>query len=298
MNVGFVGIGHMGLPIAGHLLAAGHILTVHDIRRAATAPLIEQGAAWADSPAMVAAASQVVFTSLPGPADVDAVVMAKAGILEGASPGLVHIDISSNSPSAVRRLAGIEAARGVVFLDAPVSGGVRGAEEATLAVMVGGDAAAFEQVRPLLSTFGKNVFHIGEVGSGTLVKLMNNILSVGSGVLLQEVLAMGAKASLDPALLFEVWNVSSSSRQVQGIERLLDRNFDDPTFALALGAKDIGLCVEAARELGVPMTVGSAISQVFLRSVVRGLGDKSTQATLLTIEAEAGVRVPDFKRES
>lgn len=290
-KVGFIGTGHMGNPMARHLIAAGNELVVHDLHEEAAANLLELGAVWAESPAAVARQCTVVFTSLPGPADVEGVATAPDGILAGAAFGLIHVDLSSNSPAAVRRLAAIEAERGVTLLDAPVSGAVRGAEAGTLAVMVGGDAKAFETVKPLFASFGTNVFHLGENGRGSLMKLMNNIISLGTSLLTQEVLALGVKAGFDPMQLHEVWNVSSASRWVQGLPGLLDRGWDDPTFTLALSAKDIGLCLEAARDLQVPMTVGSAVGQVFTRSLARGLGAKGPTATLITIEEEAGVKV-------
>jgi 3-hydroxyisobutyrate dehydrogenase len=291
MKVGFIGTGHMGNPMARHLIAAGHDLVVSDLRPEAAANLLELGATWEDRPREVAAASGVVFTSLPGPAEVDAVALAEDGILAGAAAGTLHVDLSSNSVASVRRLALLEAQRGVTFLDAPVSGAVRGATEGTLAVMVGGERTAFEAVRPLLEAFGKNIFHLGGVGMGTIAKLTNNLLVLGSTLLLQEVLALGTKAGLDAQQLYDVWSVSSSAQQARAAPGLLRRAWDEPTFTLALSAKDIGLCLEAARELSVPMTVGSAVHQVFVRSVARGLGEKAPQATLLTIEQEAGVTV-------
>lgn len=291
MKAGFIGTGQIGQPMAKRLIEAGHDLVVHDLREQACADLLELGATWADSPATVAKQCPIVFTSLPGPPEVESVALGKYGILAGALPDLIHVDLSSNSPSAIRRLAALEAERGVTLLDAPVSGGVGGAREGTLAVMVGGDQRAFETVKPLLEAFGQNIFYVGESGRGSLVKLMNNTIVLGAGLLLQEVLALGVKANFDPMQLYEIWNVSSSARQVQGLPRLLERDWEEPTFSLALAAKDIGLCLEAARELQVPMTVGSAVGQVFTRSLVHGLGAKGLQATLVTIEEEAGVRV-------
>ena len=291
MRVGFVGTGHMGNPMARHLIRAGNELVVHDRRQEATANLIELGATWADSGGAVAAQTEVVFTSLPGPPEVDESVLGEEGILAGAHAGLIHVDLSSNLPGSVRRLAGIEASRGVTFLDAPVSGMVTGAEAGTLAVFVGGDAKTFEVVRPLLGAFGGNVFHVGGVGLGNIVKLSNNLMTIATGVLLYEALALGVKAGIPAQRLYEMWNVSSSSRYVQNVPRLLERQFENPSFALALAAKDVGLAVEAGRELAVPMAMTAAASQTYTRAVARGLGGKSPQATMLVVEEEAGTKI-------
>ena len=291
MKVGFIGTGHMGNPITRHLLNAGHDVTVFDKRQEATANLIELGAVWGETPAGVAGASEVVFTSLPGPPEVDDAVLGENGILDGARTGMLHVDLSSNLPSAVKRLSRIEAARGIDFMDAPLSGMVIGAEEGTLTIFVGAEEATLNRARPLLEAFGKNIFHVGPVGSGNILKLTNNMMIHASSLLVQEALAIGVKAGIDPEKLYEIWNVSSSSRFVQGIPRLLERNFDNPSFTLALTAKDVGLCVEAAREMNVPTTVAAAASQVYVRSMARGLGDKLMSATLITIEEEAGVKI-------
>jgi 3-hydroxyisobutyrate dehydrogenase-like beta-hydroxyacid dehydrogenase len=291
MKLGFIGTGHMGNPITRHLIKAGHDLTVYDKRQESTANLIELGAVWGENPAGVAEASEVVFTSLPGPPEVDDAVLGENGILDGARPGMLHVDLSSNLPSAVQRLSRIERARGLDFMDAPLSGMVVGAEEGTLTIFVGAEEATLERARPLLEHFGKNIFHVGPVGSGNILKLTNNMMIHASSLLVQEALAIGVKAGIDAEKLYEIWNVSSSSRFVQGIPRLLERNFDNPSFTLALTAKDVGLCVEAAREMNVPATVASAASQVYVRSMARGLGDKLMSATLITIEEEAGVKI-------
>jgi 2-hydroxymethylglutarate dehydrogenase len=291
MRIGFIGTGHMGNPIARHLIRAGHELVVHDKRQEATANLIELGAAWGDSAAVAAERADVVFTSLPGPPEVDEAVLSDQGLLKGARSGTVHVDLSSNLPSAVQRLSRIEGAQGVGFLDAPLSGMTIGAEEGTLTIFVGGEEKTLESVRPLLEAFGKNIFHIGPVGTGNIIKLTNNMMIHASSLIVQEALAIGVKAGIDPERLYEIWNVSSSSRFVQGIPRLLERNFDNPSFTLALTAKDVGLCVEAAREMNVPATMAAAASQVYIRSMARGLGDKLMTASVITIEEEAGVKI-------
>ena len=291
MDIGFIGTGHMDNPMAANLIRAGHALVVHDIREGAAANLIELGARWAESPRRVAEQCAVLFTSLPGPPEVEQVVFGADGIVAGASPGTVLFDLSSNSPRVIRSIAARAQDHGITILDAPVSGGVSGAEKATLAVMVGGDRAAFDAHRPLLEAIGQNVFHLGDVGSGSITKLMNNLIALSIGPVLQEAVVAGTKAGIEPQTLYEVFSVSSSGPLVRGLPRMFRRQFEDPTFTLALGAKDVGLAVALGRELDVPMPVSAAVEQVYLWAKGRGLGDKNTLATLLLYEDAAGVEV-------
>ena len=296
MKVGFVGTGNMGNGMVRKLLRAGYETVVNDRRQEATANLVELGATWAENPAAVAAQSEVIFTSLPGPAEVDEASLGEGGILEGAREGLIHVDLTSSLPSDVKRLAQISQNRGVTYLEAPVSdivSGPLGVEEERLTVFVGGDEAALERVRPLLETFSKHIFHTGPAGSGNVIKLTNNMISLGSVVLIQEAMAVAVKAGVDPTKVFDMWNVSSASRWVQGVPRMVESapSTTPPTFTLQLSAKDVGCCLEMSRELGVPMTVGSAVSQVFTRTVAKGYGSLNPGATLLTIEEEAGVKI-------
>jgi 3-hydroxyisobutyrate dehydrogenase len=291
MDVGFIGTGNIGNPMARNLIKAGHRLVVHDMREQATANLVELGARWADSPRDVAQQCGVLFTSLPGPPEVEQVVLGPDGTLEGAQPGTVLFDLSSNAPPVIRAIAAKARERGVTVLDAPVSGGVSGAEKGTLAVMVGGDRAAFEAHRPLLEAIGEHIFHLGDVGAGATVKLMNNMIALSIGPLLQEALVVGTKAGIAPQTLFEVFSVSSSGPLVRGLPRILRRQFEDPTFTLALAAKDVGLAVATGRDLGVPMPVAATVEQLYLWAKGRGLGEKNSLATLLLYEEAAGVTV-------
>jgi 3-hydroxyisobutyrate dehydrogenase len=293
MQLGFIGTGKIGNPMARSLLRAGHQLAVNDLVETATANLIELGAVWAGSPAEVAARAEVLFTSLPGPPEVEQVLTGKNGILAGARQGTVYFDLSSNLPSVARRLAAVAADRGVTYLDSPVSGGVSGAEQATLAVMVGGDRAAYDTYKPLLEAIGKNVFHLGDVGAGCTAKLVNNLIGLGTQHLINEGLVAGVKAGVDARTLYEVMNVSSASAFVQRVPALLKRTFDDAPFTLRLTTKDVGLAVTMGRELGVPMPASAAIEQAMLEAMATGLGSKAMNATLLYLEQLAGVVVED-----
>ena len=175
MKVGFVGLGNIGRPMAKHLARGGHDLTVFDIHRDAAEELLAMGASWSDGPAGVARSSEVVLTSLPGPRDVEEALLGEGGILSGAGIGKTVFDLSTIDPESVRRIAGAAAAKGIVFMDAPVSGGVKGAEEATLCVMVGGDRAAYDRFKPVLDLIGDKAMYCGENGSGAVCKIVNNL---------------------------------------------------------------------------------------------------------------------------
>ena len=295
MDVGFVGTGHMGNHMARNMIRAGYQLVVHDLREEATVNLQDLGARWADSPKAVASQCEVIFTSLPGPPEVERVVLGPDGILEGARPGTVLFELSTNSPAGIRPVAEAAREKSVDLLDAPVSGGVTGAEQATLSVMVGGTREAFDKYKPLLDAIGKNVFYLGKLGNGYVAKLANNLIGIASGQIMQEGVLMGVKAGLDPETIYEVLNVSSASRQIQGLPRLLERNFEDPGFALELAGKDVSLAVQLGRDLGLAMPVSAAAEQNFIRAKARGLGKKSPQATLLLMEEAAGVEVQPSK---
>ena len=234
MRVGFIGVGNIGNPMCANVIKAGHEVVVHDLVEERAANLIELGAEWVDSPAEAAKRSEVVLTSLPGPPEVETVLTGADGILAGAEAGTVYLDLSTNLPAVAQRLSTAAAEYGVTMLDAPVSGGVVGAENATLAVMVGGDREAFDRYEPLLQAIGENIFHMGEVGSGALVKLINNMVALTSQQIVHEAVVLAEASGLDPLRAHEVMSVSSAQRYVAGIPRLLERDFDDPPFSLAL----------------------------------------------------------------
>jgi 3-hydroxyisobutyrate dehydrogenase-like beta-hydroxyacid dehydrogenase len=287
--VGFIGTGTIGAPMAKRLLDAGHALVVCDRSDAAAAPLVAAGAKRASTPREVAAACRVVFTSLPGPAQVDEVA---TGLLEAARPGDVHVDLSTSAFDAVRALAAREAAAGVHLVDAPVSGGAMGASQGTLTVMASGERAAFERIEPLLAAFGKNIFYLGASGNGTLTKLVNNAIFLCGGLLVQETFAMAAKAGLDPSRLLEVVQKSSGAVYANMAKLLLSHRFDNPFFQLALAEKDVALALASAKGLGVPMPVIEAAHDTYARALAMGFGPKLFAATLLAVEDAAGVTVP------
>jgi 3-hydroxyisobutyrate dehydrogenase len=203
MIIGFIGLGTMGSSMAANLLAAGRSLVVHDLNREAATTHLDAGAQWEDSPAEVAAVSDVVFTSLPGPAEVEAVALGDGGLVEGARPGTAYFDLSTNSPTVMRRIHAALADHGVSVLDAPVSGGPDGARSGRLAIWVGGDPDVFQQWHPVLESFSDAPRLVGPIGAGCVAKLVHNL----SGYIIQtglaEAFTMGVKAGVDPAGLWE-----------------------------------------------------------------------------------------------
>ena len=291
-RVGFIGLGQMGRPMAEHVLAAGFELVVHNRTRARAEPLAAQGAAVADSPAEVAAACDLLLSCLPGPSDVERVYLSERGVLGQARAGQVLCDMSTIDPQTHRRIAATAAERGADYLDAPVSGGTSGAREGTLAIMVGGPAEAFERARPVFDAMGKSVYHVGPVGAGATVKLVNQMMAAVSSLAAVEGLVLGTKAGIDPDLLVEIISSSSGmSRSFGGIApNVLKRHFE-PGFTIDLMHKDVSLAIQMARQLGVRVLAGSLAEQLIQEARGAGLGDRATYALVQPLERVAGVEV-------
>jgi 3-hydroxyisobutyrate dehydrogenase len=292
VRIGFIGVGNMGGNMAANLLAAGHELTVTDIRKEIAEPLLANGATWADTAKEVAAASDVIMLSLPMPADVEKVVTADDGVLAGAARGSTIIDLSTNSPSVVRALAVTTAAQGVGFLDAPVSGGIYGARKGTLAVMVGGDADLFEQHRPLFDVIGGNVFHVGDVGAGNVAKLINNMLSFVCMLGTTEALVLGAKAGIDPVVLREVVKAGSGNSFMwdRGGRAILKDRLA-PSFTVTLAVKDVTLATALAEEFGVDVPMGRLSEELLTAYRDGGFASEDLLATVKGVEEQAGTVV-------
>ena len=293
MKIGFIGTGNMGNPMAANLIRGGHQLTVHDLRPQAATNLLELGASWADTPRDAVSGNELVFTSLPVPRDVEAVVLGENGILEGANRGLIYADLSTNSPTVIRRIHQVCAEKGVIVLDAPVSGGVYGAAAGTLAVMVGGDERVFRRIKPALDAIGRHVVYCGPIGNGAVCKICNNLLSMGTGVLLAEALTLGVKAGVDLAVLADVIANSSGScrRLTEKHPRFLFKGNFEPGFATALAAKDVRLATDLGREYGIPMELSNLIDQRHVEAMHRGWGPEDSDAVARIQEEKAGVQL-------
>ena len=294
MRVGFIGLGTMGASMASNLQRGGYDLVVHDIREDAASPHLAAGAAWADTPRQVAETSDVVFTSLPGPPEVEQVAIGDHGLLHGMRPGSAYFDLSTNSPTLIRRLHQAFAQRGVHLLDAPVSGGPKGARSGKLAIWVGGEADVFTTYKPVLDTIGDQVVHVGPIGSGSIAKLVHNCAGYMIQCALAEAFTLGVKAGVEPLPLWKAVRQGAVGRQ-RTFDRLADNflpaRFDPPSFALRLAHKDITLATELGREHGVPMRVANLALAELTEALNRGWGTRDSRVAMLLQEERAGVQI-------
>lgn len=293
MRIAFIGTGHIGNPMARHVLEAGHQLTVHDLDRQSTINLEEMGATWAPTPQAAAEGSEIIFTSLPGPKEVEAVALGPQSILEGASDGAVYVDLSTSSPSSARSIYQEYQARGVAAIDAPVSGGVPGAEAATLSIMVGGDRAIFDKVSPVLRSIGDKLIYCGPPGSGMVCKICNNLVTMSLAAFLPEVLTLGVEAGVNLETVAKAITSGSGNNWVlegKFPTTLFQGNFE-PGFTLNLAAKDVHLATELGRELGLPMEASNLFAQVYRAALRRGLGDLDADAVALLYEGRTGTKL-------
>jgi 3-hydroxyisobutyrate dehydrogenase-like beta-hydroxyacid dehydrogenase len=288
--VGFIGTGNMGNPMAGNVLKNGFPLTVFDRHAPAMENLIQAGATKAASAQDVVEHCEIVMTCLPASPDVEAAYLDAGGLIERARPGTVLIDLSSVLPSTPRKLEPAAAKRGVHYLEAPVSGGVSGARAATLAVMVGGDAAVLKRVEPVLKSIGPNIFHVGPVGAGNTVKAINNMMASVNSLAMMEGVAVGLKAGLDPMTIYEV--VKASSGGSKALERLataiVPRKFE-PGFKVRLMNKDLETFTTIAKELHVPVSFASIAQNYQQAAMAAGLADMDTSVAMTVIEKLAAL---------
>jgi 3-hydroxyisobutyrate dehydrogenase len=293
VKVGFIGLGHMGKHMAAAVLRAGYELTIHDIRPEAAEDPLLAGARWADTPRATAAASDVLITSLPGPEQVDAVVLGPDGVLSGLRPGTFYIDMSTSTPGEMRKIADAAAERSVQTVDAPVAGGMRGARNATLTIMAGGTEEAYQACLPVLRTMGEKIFLVGGVGAGHVAKLVNNMMTIINGLTAMEAMVVGAKAGLDVERLLEVVEAGTGSSFSLNVLRyvIFRGNFDPAKFALSLAAKDLRIAVEYADELGVQMSVVPHAAEALAEAMQHGLADRDWSSYITLIEESAGVEV-------
>jgi 3-hydroxyisobutyrate dehydrogenase-like beta-hydroxyacid dehydrogenase len=293
VSVGFIGVGNMGNPMAGNVLKGGFAMTVYDKNPKAMANLVEAGAHGAASVREVAERSEVVMTCLPASPDVEALYLDSGGLIDLARPGTVLIDLSSVLPSTPRKLEPRARARGVHFLESPVSGGVSGARAATLAVMVGGDPAILDRVRPVLKSIGPNIFSVGPVGAGNTVKAINNMMACVNSLAMMEGVVLGVKAGLDPMIIYEV--VKASSGGSKALERiptaLVPRKFE-PGFKVQLMNKDLETFNTIAKELHVPVSFSNVAQRYQQAAMAAGLADHDTSSCVQIIERLAAFEMP------
>jgi 3-hydroxyisobutyrate dehydrogenase len=270
VRVGFIGLGHMGGPMSANILAAGHDLVVHDVRAEAAAGLLAAGAAWAGSPRETGAGRDVVITMLPTPRHVADVLLGQDGLLDGLAPGAVWVDMSTSVPEVAERVMAMAGPRHVAVVDAPVSGMAAGAKAGSLQIFVGGAAADYQRIRPVLEAMGDpgRILHVGGNGAGYTVKLMINLLWFGHLAATAEVLTVGVRAGVDLAMLRRCLLASPAASNFleRDVLSVLERGDYDDSFALALACKDLGLAVDLARQAGVPAEVSALVEQIYRRA--------------------------------
>ena len=291
MRIGFIGLGAMGGPMAANLQRAGHELIVNDLRK------VEGFPRWAQSAAEAAAGCEVLFTSLPGPAEVEAT----AGSVRGAiSRGAAWFDLSTNSPEVVRRIHAEVAKSDVHFLDAPVSGGPKGAQSGKLAIWVGGDADAYKTHESLLRQIGDQPLYVGPIGAGSVAKLAHNCASFSVQAVLAEIFTLGVKAGVEPVALLKALRQGATGRK-RTFDRLpehfLPGKYDPADFTVRLAHKDVTLALQMARDFGVPMRIGEIALGELVACIERGWGERDCRVAMTLQEERAGVsvRVPAEK---
>jgi len=294
LKLGFIGLGAMGSGIAINLRKAGYELVVFDMRKESAQPLIEAGATWADSVTELARSSDVVFTSLPGPKEMQELGLGDGGLLTSMREGTVWFDFTTNSPTVVREVAKQFQARGIAVLDAPVSGKPSGARSGKLAVYIGGEREVFERYKPILDAVGDKVLHVGPVGAGNTAKLVHNMVSLVTRIAIAEGMTLGVKAGMDP---LDLWHavrqgVIGRTRTFDVIaDQYLQDKYDPPSFALRLAYKDFTLALDLARELGMPMKQAQTAYEEYTEAMDRGWGDRDSRAPMSLQNERAGVTI-------
>lgn len=288
MNIGFIGLGIMGRPMAGHLIDAGHTVFVNRVKPVSR-ELVDKGGVATDTPRAVAEAADTIILMVPDTSDVEAVLFGEDGVFEGLAPGKLVIDMSSISPAATKEFAEKIQAKGCDYLDAPVSGGEAGAKNAALTIMVGGTPEAFARARPLFEIMGKTITHIGPVGNGQVAKVANQIVVGLTIEAVAEALTLARAAGADPARVREalLGGLAGSKILEMHGQRMIEETFE-PGFRISLHRKDIGLAVDAARQLGLALPNVALVEQVMNAAVARGDGDKDHSGLIRTIQSMSG----------
>jgi 3-hydroxyisobutyrate dehydrogenase len=296
-QIGFIGLGNLGFHLAASLVKAGFAVTVHDLNRDAAAPLLAKGAQWADSPAALAARCESVLTCLPSPAAVTRVVTGENGLLAGLRPGGTWIDCSTNDLHELKRLAGLAAVDGIHCLEAPVTGGVHKAASGDITVLVGGDKAIFEAHLPIFQAIGGEVFHMGPLGSASVIKVITNMLAFIHLVAAGEALMLAKRGGLDLAQAFHAIKASSGNSFVHETESQVILNGSyNINFTMDLACKDLHFAHELGREFGVPLELAGLVEQTFIRARSQYGGNAWSSQVVKLLEDALGtdLRAPGF----
>jgi 3-hydroxyisobutyrate dehydrogenase-like beta-hydroxyacid dehydrogenase len=292
--VGFVGLGTMGGRMATNLQKAGFRLIVHDLHRQAASHHLNAGAIWAETPRALASQADVIFSSLPEPADVEAVALGPDGLVAGIKPDAAYFDLSTNAPSVVKKIHSAFAEKGAHMLDAPVSGGPAGAASRKLAIWVGGDEGAFKAHKAVLDAMGDKAAYIGAIGSATVAKLVHNMSGYAVVCALAETFAMGVKAGVEPLALWQAVRQGAAGRRFTFdalIDQFLPGTYDPPAFSLKLAHKDVSLANALGRELGVPMRLCNLTLAEMTEAMGRGWGGRDSRVVMKLSQERAGVDI-------
>src|SRR5947209_5719640 len=295
-TIGFIGLGIMGKPMAHNLLKAGFAVVVHNRHQEVTDELVAAGASAGDRPREIAASCDVLITMLPDAPQVEEVLLGSEGVIEGAREGLIVIDMSTISPIVTRTLAARLAERGIAMLDAPVSGGDKGAIAGTLSIMVGGDEATFQRCLPIFQALGKTIVHVGESGAGQIVKACNQIVVALTIEAVSEALVLGSKAGVNPAKILQVLGGGLAANRVMELRgaNMLAHDFT-PGGRIRFHHKDLGFVLETARKYGVSLPVTALVDQMFATLEATGRGDLDHTALLTYLEDLAHHRIGQTK---
>lgn len=280
----------MGAPMALNVLQAGHSLTVYNRTREKAQAIVEAGGAIADSPQQAARSAEIIVTCVSDSPDVEAVLLGEAGVVQGAQPGALVVDMSTISPSVTRRIAEALAQKGIAMLDAPVSGGSEGAQQGSLSIMIGGAAADVERAMPVLSAMGRTITHVGTIGAGQTTKAINQVIAAGTYLSVAEGLALGLKAGLDMEKVVQA--VGSGAAASWGLTHRSSNmiNNEYPLgFRVRLHHKDLAIALEAARELGIPLPIAAYVEQAETGLIARGYGDEDVSAIARSVREMGGI---------
>jgi 2-hydroxy-3-oxopropionate reductase len=291
-KLGFIGLGIMGKPMAKNLLKAGFHLVVFSRNKRSVEELVQEKAIHADSPKEVAECAEVILTMLPDSLEVQEVILGKDGVIQGIRPGSVVIDMSSINPLVTQEVAGTLKGKGVEMLDAPVSGGEAGAIQGTLAIMAGGEKSVFNESMEIFKAMGKNIVHVGGIGAGGFVKLVNQIIVALNIAAVGEAFTLGAKAGLDPQVMYQAirGGLAGSSVLETKAPMIFGRNFK-PGFKIRLHQKDLKNALSTAKDLGVPLPLSSLVQQIFVSLITDGRGDEDHAALATFFEKMAKVEI-------
>jgi 3-hydroxyisobutyrate dehydrogenase len=294
--IGFVGLGTIGNVVASHILKSGYTMCIYDIQPDATSALVATGAKLARSSAEVAEHCRIVFTSLPGPREVEAVALGTNGLLQCVHEGSVYVDLSSSSPDLIRRIETEFRRKGARVMDAPLIVGKDGIAKKSVEVLASGDFDTFREVKHLLDTFSETVLYTGELGTGTVIKLAHNLVRRGIGLAIGEGIVLGAKAGVDPQLLWDcmLWGLRVQLDQLAKTfsEAILEGRYEAPaSFGIGLARKDVGLATDLGRRFDVPMPIASMVEQAMIHAMNRGWSEQSTASLFRLQEEAAGIKV-------